>query len=135
MPSAWPKVEQTLLTYFHQPDVEAARALYSGFAAHRLSGTPVWPMIVAPPGSLKTEMLNALDGLYGIHFIDQITPNTFISGQIENSSASSKDPPGLLHRIGKDGVIVFSDFSTILAMPTEKRAGIHASPSRCVRRT
>ena len=107
--SAWEKVKQALLTHFHRPDIEAARALYSGFAAHRLSGPPVWPMIVAPPGSLKTEMLNALEGQKETHFIDQITQNTFISGQIERlpPGAASKDPPGLLHRIGRAVLLFF----------------------------
>lgn len=126
----WKTVEQALLAHYHQPDIEAARALYSAYAAHRLVGAPVWPMIVAPPGSLKTEMLNALDGEKDVHLIDQITPNTFISGQIEKPGSQSQDPPGLLHRIGKDGVIIFSDFSTVLAMPTDRRAGILADMRR-----
>jgi hypothetical protein len=126
----WQKVEEVLLTHYHAPDIEAARALYSAFAAHQLSGSPVWPMIVAPPGSLKTEMLKALEGEKGTHFIDQITPNTFISGQIERPGAASKDPPGLLHRIGASGIMVFSDFSTILAMPTDRRGGILADMRR-----
>jgi hypothetical protein len=128
--NAWIGVEHALLTHFHQPDIEAARVLYAAFAAHKLSGPPVWPMIVAPPGSMKTELLNALVGQKGTHFIDQITPNTFISGQIERPNAASKDPPGLLHRIGASGVIVFSDFGNVLAMPVEKRAGILADMRR-----
>jgi hypothetical protein len=128
--SLWTRVEEVLMANYHNPDIEAARALYSAFAAHRLSGAPVWPMIVAPPGSLKTEMLNALEGQKGTHLIDQITPNTFISGQIQRAGVTPKDPPGLLHRLGSDGVIIFSDFSTILSMPTERRAGILADMRR-----
>jgi len=126
----WQRVEEVLLTHYHAPDIEAARALYSAFAAHHLSGPPVWPMIVAPPGSLKTEMLNALSNEKNTHFIDQITPNTFISGQIERPGQKSNAPPGLLHRIGSNGIMVFSDFSTILAMPTDRRAGILADMRR-----
>jgi len=86
----WQTVQDVLLTHYHAPDIEAARAVYSAFAAHRLSGSPVWPMIVAPPGSLKTEMLKALEGEKATHFIDQITPNTFISGQIERLARNPK---------------------------------------------
>ena len=128
--NAWKKVEGVLLSHYHSPDLEAARVLYSAFAAHRLSGAAVWPMIVAPPGSMKTDMLNVLEGQRDTHFIDQITPNTFISGQIERPGSASKVPPGLLHRIGNTGVIVFSDFSTVLAMPPEKRALILADMRR-----
>jgi hypothetical protein len=90
----------------------------------------VWPMIVAPPGSLKTEMLSALKGENGTHFIDQITDKTFISGQIDRPGSASKDPPGLLQRI-KSGVVIFSDFSTVLAMQLEKRKVILAD-MRCI---
>ena len=55
-------VREVLERHFYKPDVMGARVLYSGVAAHRLSGQPVWVMLVAPPGSLKTELLTALNG-------------------------------------------------------------------------
>lgn len=128
--TAFARVEDVLLRHFYQPDVEATRVLYSAFAGHRLSGPPVWPMIVAPPGTSKTEMLNALDGQKGVHFINQITPHTFISGQVVDGKSASKVAPGLLHRIGSEGVIVFLDFSMVLAMPVDKRAGVLADMRR-----
>jgi hypothetical protein len=82
--SPWQRIENILRKHHHQPDTEAARILYSAVAAHRLEGVPVWPMLVAPPGSLKTELLNALEGLPGVHVIDNVTPQTFISGQSKN---------------------------------------------------
>ena len=78
----WNTVVDVLEHRFHDADVQAARAVYAAVAAHRLKGQPVWPMAVAPPGSLKTEILDALNGLPNVHFIDSVTPNTFISGQI-----------------------------------------------------
>ena len=60
---SWRDVESALVAHYHSPDLQAARALYAAIAAHRLKGQPVWPMIVAPPGSMKTDLLDALDGL------------------------------------------------------------------------
>src|SRR5258706_1840810 len=70
--SPWEKVEAVLKQHFHQPDTEPVRAAYSAIAAHRLAGQPVWAMLVAPPGSLKTEGLNAIKGLPGVHTVDQV---------------------------------------------------------------
>jgi hypothetical protein len=126
----WNKVVKVLQENYHNPDIQAVRAVYSAFAAHRLSGQPVWLMLVAPPGSMKTEILNALEGQDNTHFIDQITPNTFISGKIPDPAAKSKIPSGLRHRIGPTGAIVFSDFSTILELPVDKRGLILADMRR-----
>src|SRR5437870_4050581 len=66
-PDAWQAVESVLQNHHHQPDMEAARVLYSAVAAHKLAGAPVWVMLVAPPGSSKTELLMPLDGIERVH--------------------------------------------------------------------
>lgn len=127
---SWAGVEAALLAHHHKPDREAARALYSAIAAHRLKGQPVWPMLVAPPGSLKTELLEALDGLPGVHIIDKVTPNTFLSGQIPDGRKRTKISPSLLHRIGPDGIIAYPDFSTVLSMNRDRRGEVLADMRR-----
>jgi len=130
-PSDWQKVEAVLLKHHHQPDLQAARIVYAAVAAHRLPGSPVWPMLVAPPGSMKTELLGGMDGLPTVHFIDSISPQTFISGQIaEPGDNQNKKSASLLHRIGKHGIIVYPDFSTVLGMKGENRATILADMRR-----
>jgi hypothetical protein len=126
----WQWVIDALTNHHHKPDLEAARALYSAIAAHRFNGAPVWPMIVAPPGSMKTVLLEALDGLPGCHFVDKLTPNTFLSGQIQHSRQKSARSPSLLHRIGKTGILIYADFSTILAMNRDHRNAILADMRR-----
>jgi hypothetical protein len=85
-------------------------------------------MIVAPPGSMKTELLNALTGVKGVHMVDQVTPQTFISGQIMTGPGGRS--PSLLRRIGSSGVVVCPDFSTVLALKHEQRASIFADLRR-----
>jgi len=127
----WQRVEAVLLKHHHQPDLQAARIVYAAVAAHRLPGSPVWPMLVAPPGSMKTELLGGMDGLPTVHFIDSISPQTFISGQIaEPGDNQNKKSASLLHRIGKHGIIVYPDFSTVLGMKSENKATILADMRR-----
>jgi hypothetical protein len=79
---------------------------------------------------MKTELLTALYGLPNVFLVDQITPSTFISGQLEDPKKKSKSPPGLLHRIGPDGIMVCADFSTILGINRNHRASILADLRR-----
>lgn len=119
---AWEAVAASLTRHHHNPDLQAAQALYSAVAAHTLRGQPVWPMLVAPPGSAKTDLLEALDGLPHTHLIDTVTPNTFLSGQIhDNKRPQSPASSSLLHRIGASGIIIYPDFSTILSMNKTNR--------------
>ena len=131
----WNAVVAVLNTHYHEPDIQAARALYASVAAHGLqNGQPVWPMIVAPPGSMKTELLRALDGLPLVHSIDGVTSKTFISGQIRDKEASGlpgpQPPSSLLHRIGHSGILTCPDFSTILAIKSDDRNAILADLRR-----
>lgn len=132
--SKWSLVEQALKRHRHEPDLVAARALYAAVCAHHLKGPLVWPMLVAPPGSGKTELLAGLREFPNAHEIDSLTPQTFITGYFDEGHGglgSKRDKPiGLLHRIGESGVIVFSDFSTILALKHEAKAMILAQMRR-----
>ena len=127
----WSTVERVLLAHHHEPDLQAARALYSALAAHRLAGQPVWPMLVAPQGSMKTDLLAALDGLPGIHLIDRVTPNTFLSGQVKDGKRpATGNSSSLLHRIGPTGIIAYPDFSTVLSMNRTHRGSVLADMRR-----
>ncbi len=83
----WDSLQAVLLAHYHEPDLEAVRVLFAAVAAHRLPGQPVWLMLVAPPGSCKTELLEALGGLPTVHLVDRLTPNSFLSGQVARARA------------------------------------------------
>jgi hypothetical protein len=129
---AWECVVQALRRHYHNPDLEAARVLYAAVAAHDLKGQPVWPMAVAPPGSMKTELIRALDGLSRVHSIDSVTSKSFISGQIRTDidPALAARPSSLLHRIGTDGIILCADFSTVLSLKADDRNSVLADLRR-----
>jgi hypothetical protein len=128
---AWEKVESALQAHHYEPDLQAARVLYAALAAHRLAGQPVWPMLVAPPGSMKTDLLAALDGFPNVHLIDRVTPNTFLSGQVkEGRRPATANSSSLLHRIGPSGIIAYPDFSTVLSMNRDHRGSVLADMRR-----
>lgn len=128
---AWDSLVEVVNKHFDKPDVDAIRGVYSAVAAHGLSGQLVWPMVVAPPGSMKTELLKALDGLPNVHSIDSVTPKTFISGQIHDPLKGDKQrPSSLLQRIGADGIVLCLDFSTVLAMKSDDRNSVMADMRR-----
>lgn len=79
---------------------------------------------------MKTVLLEALSGLPECHFVDKLTPNTFLSGQIQQPDNKGTGSPSLLHRIGQTGILIYSDFSTILAMNRDHRNAILADMRR-----
>lgn len=124
----WDEVEAALLAHYCEPDLEAVRVVLSAVAAHMLPGPPVWMMLVGPPGTLKTELFASLPGT---HLIDEITPNTFVSGQVrDRRPGESLKPVGLLHRVGKSAILAYPDFSTVLEMHSDKRGVILAQLRR-----
>jgi hypothetical protein len=138
--NAWAKVDCLLRQDYLDPDIEAVKIVCSSVAAHRVTKhPPVWAMCVAPSGSLKTAILECINGLPTVHFVDEVTPNTFVSGRIPERQGDKKgrqkpkekrEPASLLHRIGKDGFLIAADFSTILSMDERSRAKILAQLRR-----
>lgn len=126
----WQSVVKVFKRHFDKPDIQAIKAVYASFAAHSLQGQPVWPLLVGPPGSLKSVLLMSLDGLPETHIIDQLTPKTFISGFVPDSACEDDQPAGLLFRIGKSGKIICPDFSTILSMNRDHRGSIFSDLRR-----
>lgn len=73
-----------------------------------LDRDPLWIFIVAPSSGGKSTVIAPLVGLPSVHFIDDLTEKTFLSGfKIKGKEMS------LLKIIGS-GILAFSDFTTIL---------------------
>jgi hypothetical protein len=127
----WSEVERVLLVHYYEPELQGVPALCAAIAAHKLRGQPVWPMVVAPAGSMKTDLLAGFDGLPTVHLIDSMTPNTFLSGQIKDAAREKRQTSSsLLHRIGASGFIVFPDFGTVLSMNKTHRGSVLADMRR-----
>lgn len=84
--------------------------------ANRLSGDPLWLLLVGNSGIGKTEFLTPLDGYEECLFTAEFTAHTLVSGM---PSANGVDP-SLLPKL--DGmVLVVKDFTVILSMHPSAR--------------
>jgi hypothetical protein len=127
----WQRLENLLRQHFHQPDIEAAKVVLACAAAHFIvEHPPAWNMAVAVAGSMKTVILESLDGLPNVYLIDEVTPQTFISGKIDSDKQKRKRPASLLHRIGEQGIVVAADFSTVLTSDPRNRAKVFSQLRR-----
>lgn len=77
-------------------------------AANRISGDPVWTLLVGSSSSGKSEMTSALSRLPEYHSVSTFTEAGLLSG-------SRGGRPGLLVEIGPSGLLVFKDLTTILS--------------------
>jgi hypothetical protein len=111
-------VADVLNKHCKNPDIEAARLLCSALAADAFKKyLPAWCLAIAPPDSMKTHLLEGFRGLPGVYFVDEVTTNTFLSGKVDEKDRKRKEPAILLHRIGKDGVLIAADFSAFTSNP------------------
>lgn len=107
--SKWTDVCTHFNRWFYKPDLDALLTFCCAFAAHDVSSSePIWPMIVGPPSTGKTEVvIRPFENLRADVFPQgDITPKAFLSGSGNRSGS-------LLHRIGKSGILLFKDFGTI----------------------
>ncbi|MBU6389579.1 hypothetical protein KGQ71_03615 [Patescibacteria group bacterium] len=114
------QLSQTINQWLLLEDQGLIKILVASLLVNRLPDDPVWLIIVAPPGSAKTELLRGLKDLDKIYFISDLTEQTLLSGDRQNKNAS------LLHRIPDNSILILKDFSTVLSMNPEKQATILA---------
>jgi hypothetical protein len=111
--------------YVSKEQLILIEAFISIYISSKLSGDPIWFMLVGAPSMGKTEFLNILGGMTnndGVFDISTLTENTFLSSARGGPGSSNS----LLHRIGARGLITMKDFTTILTMRPEKRDQILA---------
>ncbi len=93
------------------PDPAVVYAVMGAVAANRLPGDPLWLLLVGPPSSGKTEVLGALSELPEVHALSTFTEAGLLSG----SPGSGNGTGGLLRELGERGLLVASDFGTLLS--------------------
>jgi hypothetical protein len=118
---SYEELRATFSKWLYLSDDTPLRFILCAVIANRLPGDPFWAFLVAPSGSAKTELLNALTGLEFVRPLDQLTTNTFLSGK------QRKDPnASLLLRVPNGTIFLMRDFTSVLEMHTERRAEIFA---------
>lgn len=120
------RVVETFQKWLYLPDPGTLLMVLAALAANRLSGDPVWLLLVGPPGSGKTELLSGLAGLPGVHQAATLTEPALLSGSPKRER-STTSTGGLLKAIGSSGLIVCKDFGSVLSMRREERASLLAA--------
>jgi len=109
--------------YYIEGSVTYIRALIAISASAYTAGDPIWLMLIGGSGSGKSEAINILGDIKYCHQISMLTPNTLLSGA--KKTKDGKDP-SLLTRLGRNGVILMKDFTTIISMRDDNRRDILA---------
>ena len=106
----WNEYQSAVNQHFHGADFEALKLPLVAVAAHQLhSVEPIWPVIIGPPSTGKTELgILPLRQIPQAAFISDLSPKAFIAG-IGPKSGS------LLHDTGASGVWLIKDLTTILS--------------------
>jgi hypothetical protein len=108
-------VVATFSRWLWLPDTTPVYAALGTVAANQLEGAPVWTLFVGPPGSGKTETLNALLTLPDVYATAVLSEAALLSGTPRKDRAKEAKG-GLLRELGEFGVILCKDFGSLLSM-------------------
>jgi hypothetical protein len=92
-------------------------------------GDPVWLIIVAPPSTAKTEIINALARVAHVRAVDDLSKPALLSGTPKYQKGRGATG-GLLREVGDVGVLTLKDFGSVLSLRPDVRAEVLASLRR-----
>lgn len=101
-------------------DLDAIDAVLAAAAVIRLDGDPLWIMLVGGPGNAKTETVAALSKS-GAFVTSTIQSEGALLSATSKGERAADASGGLLMTIGKSGVLVIKDFTSILSMSRTNR--------------
>ena len=109
-PTSLAQVVDTWQRTLHVPDPGALLVVLATIVANRMDLDPVWLMLIGPPSSGKTEIVEALAELPEVHTVSTVTRAGLLAG-----SPSKNGTGGLLRELGDRGMIIFKDLTTLLS--------------------
>jgi hypothetical protein len=107
-------------------DLAALHAVLAAAAVERLTGEPLWVMVVAGPGNTKTETVTTLSGI-GAQVTSTIASEGALLSATPKKDVANHATGGLLRALEPRGILVMKDFTTILSMPRETRNQVLAA--------
>jgi hypothetical protein len=129
-PPGQPTPLDELLTVFknwlYLPDTGIVTVTMAAVAANLADGDPVWPLLIGPPSSGKTEVLDSLLDLPHVYSAGVLTEAALLSG-VAKRERTSDASGGLLRAMGAFGFIIAKDFTSVLSMPRESRTPLLAA--------
>ncbi len=117
---------ETFRRHMHLPDPGVIYATLAAIVANRMTGDPVWVLLVGPPSSGKTEALRAAHGETDCRFVGTISEAGLLSGTPKRQQDKSAKG-GLLKEIGEFGILLLKDFTTVLSMSRDAKNALLAA--------
>jgi hypothetical protein len=114
----------TFREHLYLPDPSPVQVVLGTVVANLLPGDPVWLLLVGPPSSGKTELLMPLSALGYVHEVSTFTPASLLSGSRSRRPGATG---GLLAEVGKFGIIVCKDFTSLLSEAPQTRSELLAA--------
>lgn len=112
--------------WLYLSDLGPLYATLGTVAANVMAGEPVWLILVGPPSSGKSEILQALTGLECVFSAATLNEAALLSGTAKKERDDDATG-GLLRQIGDFGIIVCKDFTSILSMHREAQRALLAA--------
>jgi hypothetical protein len=116
-------LEPIFARWLKLPDLEPLHVTLGAVAANLLDGDPLWVFLVAPPSSLKTELIRALGAIECVYPLSSLTPQTLASG-FQTSGKKAREVSLILRLDGK--VLTLKDFTSVLSMHHDARGAVLA---------
>jgi hypothetical protein len=110
--------------HLYLPDPSPVQIVLGTVVANLLPGDPVWLLLVGPPSSGKTELLAPLSALGYVHEVSTFTHAGLLSGSRSRRPGATG---GLLAELGKFGIIVCKDFTSLLSEAPQTRSELLAA--------
>lgn len=106
--------------YLHFPDPSALYVALGTVAANMIHGNPVWLILVGPPGSGKTEIIEMFKDLSEhtrtVSSID--SPAALLSGTARKEIGKGATG-GILREVGSNGMLLMTDMAGMLKLPVD----------------
>ena len=107
-------------------DEDALNAVLAAAAVERMTGDPLWLLVVSGSGNAKTETVQALVGAGALVTSTIASEGALLSATPQKDKA--KDATGgLLRTIGKQGTLVVKDFTSIISANARLRGEVLAA--------
>jgi hypothetical protein len=107
-------------------DPNALNATLAAAAVERLTGDPVWLLVISGSGNAKTETVVAVTGA-GALMTSTISSEGALLSATAKKDRDEDATGGLLRRIGPRGILVIKDFTSILSLDRNLRGRILAA--------
>jgi len=110
---------KTFRRWLDLPDPAPVYAVAATVVANLAPGDPVWLLVVAPPSTGKTEIVQSVIPLPYVHAVATLTEPALLSGTSARERTKGATG-GVLRRIGDFGILLCKDFTSVLSQNRDR---------------